>query len=277
MIRGAGILRCHSDTDPATRIKNLFFVLCLPAASLRYCWGSAGGGNAGSGTYQSVLNPAGSIDRKESIIGYTMNRLQVFQGVPYRAVALLIPFCVLSVHIAVMAATLPYTLFLTMIGLMVAYMAPPAGKETAIPVGIALGIPWWYMALSITMVDVETGLFMGLNFDLAFKIPFLGPILVDLTDKTKQVIEHHRWISGLYFFGIVLMVMVPVLGSGGIRGTIAGKLLGMDTFPVFLGILVGALIGCFGIALGSAAILGELCADGLLPAEISAIVCNQTL
>lgn len=169
----------------------------------------------------------------------------MFHAVPYRAIAHLVPVCALSLHVAPLAATLPHNFFLAIIGLMVAYILPPAGKETVIPLGVVLGIPWWYMALSIVMIDVDTGLFMGLNFDLAFKIPFLGHILVDLTHKTKQVIEHHRWITGLYFFGIVVMVMVPVLGSGGIRGTIAGKLLGMDNVLVFLGILVGAFIGSF--------------------------------
>lgn len=200
----------------------------------------------------------------------------MFSAMPYRAVALLIPVCVLSLHLAVMAATLPYTLFLTMIGLMVAYILPPAGKETVIPVGIALGIPWWYMALSIAMIDIEAGLFMALNFDLAFKIPYLGPMLVSLTQKTEQVIEHQRWIGRLYFFGIMLFVMVPGLGSGGFRGAIAGKLLGMHTYLVLLAILAGALAGCFIIALGSAAIISQLCSNSLLPADISAIVCNRT-
>jgi len=205
-----------------------------------------------------------------------MNKLPRLSNMPYRAVALLIPVLVLSLHIAVMAATLPYTLFLTMIGLMVAYILPPAGKETVIPVGIALGIPWWYMALSIAMIDIEAGLFMALNFDLAFEIPFLGPMLADLTQKTERFIEDHRWISGLYFFAIVLMVMVPVFGCGGVRGSIAGKLLGMGTSLVFLAILAGALIGCFGIAIGSAAVISQLCSNSLLPADISAIVCNRT-
>lgn len=204
-----------------------------------------------------------------------MNRLQVFQAVPYRAVALLIPVCVLSLHVAVMAATLPNTLFLTMIGLIVAYILPPAGKESVIPVGIALGIPWWYMALSIAMIDVEAGLFMALNFDLAFRIPFLGPMLTGLTQKTQQVIEHYRWIARLYFFAIMLFVMVPGLGTGGFRGAIAGKLLSMHSYLVLLAILAGALAGCFGIALGSAAILSHLCSNSLLPADISAIVCNR--
>jgi len=206
-----------------------------------------------------------------------MNQIPAIRMVPYRVIALLIPVCVLSLHVAVMATTLPYTLFLTMLGLMVAYILPPAGKETVIPIGIALGIPWWYMALSIVMIDVETGLFMSLNFDLAFRVPYLGTILTDLTQKTQRFIEDHRWISGLYFFAIVLMVMVPVFGSGGVRGSIAGKLLGMGTFLVFLAILAGALIGCFMIALGSAAVISQLCSNGLLPADISAIICTRTL
>jgi len=156
-----------------------------------------------------------------------------FDRLPYRAAALLIPFLVVIIHIAVMAVTLPSTDFVTLLGLMVAYMLPPAGKETVIPLGIALGIPWWYMALAIVMIDVETGLFMALNFDIAYRIPFLGPLLSDLTKKTRQVLKDNRWIASFWFFAIVLMVMVPVLGSGGIRGSIAGKLLGMNTLLVF--------------------------------------------
>jgi hypothetical protein len=198
----------------------------------------------------------------------------VARGIPHRAVALLIPVLVAIIHISIMAATLPQTQFYTMIGLMVAYLLPPAGKETIIPIGIALGIPWWYMALSIVMIDVETGLFMALNFDIAYRIPYLGPLLSDLTKKTQQFIYDHPWLAGLWFFAIVLMVMVPFFGSGGIRGSIAGKLLGMKTLLVFLAILAGALIGCFGMALGSDAILTYLCANGALPAEIATRVCG---
>jgi len=197
------------------------------------------------------------------------------EDLSYRAAALAIPVSVVIIHIAVMAVTLPQSLFVIMLGLMVAYLLPPAGKETVIPIGIALGIPWWYMALSIVMIDVETGLFMALNFDLAYRIPYLGPVLLNLTKNTEEVIARHQWIAGLWFFAIVLMVMVPVLGSGGIRGSIAGKLLGMKTLLVFLAILAGALIGCFGIALGSDAVLGYLCANGTLPAGIGAMVCGS--
>jgi uncharacterized membrane protein len=196
-------------------------------------------------------------------------------SVRYRVICLLIPFLVLGLQLAILFVTLDYGQFLVMIGLMIAYILPPAGKETIIPVGIALGFPWWYMALSIVMIDVETCLFMLLNFDLVYKIPYLGRVMQNLTEKTREIIERHHWLTDLYFFAIVLMVMVPVLGSGGVRGSIAGKLLSMNNYLIFLAVLTGALIGCFGIALGSEAILNHFCANGLLPPEISGIVCNR--
>jgi len=196
-------------------------------------------------------------------------------GLPYRLVALLFPSLVVLVQVIVLYVTLPYTLFLIMIGLMVAYILPPAGKESVIPIGIALGIPWWYMAVSIAMIDIETCLFMVLNFDLVYKIPYLGNLLTKITDKTRVFFDAHKWLVGLNFSAVVLMVMVPVLGSGGVRGSIAGKLLGMNNYLVFMAVLSGAIIGCFGIALASDAILTNLCANGMLPPDISAMVCNR--
>jgi membrane protease YdiL (CAAX protease family) len=125
------------------------------------------------------------------------------------------------------------------------------------------------------MIDIETGAFMALNFDLAYKIPVHGKILVVVTKKTAEFVKSCRWISGLFFFGIVLMVMVPVVGSGGIRGSIGGKILGMDTPVVFMAIAAGALAGCFGIALGSEFILRQICMHGSLPADIGAFVCSR--
>ena len=195
------------------------------------------------------------------------------RSLPYRPVAILAPLCLAGIHIAVMALTLPAGEFTAMLSLMAAYLLPPAGKETVIPIGIALGIPWWYMALSIAMIDIETGLFMALNFDLAYRIPYLGPRLSDLTETTRHFIAAHRWIAGLWIFAVILMVMVPVFGSGGVRGSIAGKLLGMGTVLVFLSVAVGALSGCFIIALGSDAALAYLCSNGTLPAAVAGAVC----
>jgi uncharacterized membrane protein len=198
-----------------------------------------------------------------------------FGFLPHRVIALLLPFLLLFVHLLVMYFTLPYDQFLIVVGLEVAYILPPAGKETVIPLGIALGIPWWYMALAIALIDAETGLFMALNFDLLYRIPWLGSILARFTDKTTLFLKDHLWIEGLSVFGIMLMVMVPFLGSGGIRGSIAGRLLGIETKYVFTAILAGSLIGCFAIAMGSEAFINLLCSYEIFPVDIGGI-CNRT-
>ncbi|MFH0968043.1 MAG: small multi-drug export protein [Methanobacteriota archaeon] len=188
---------------------------------------------------------------------------------------LIIPFFVLFCHLGIMVFTLPYSLFLVMLGLMLGYILPPAGKETIIPLGIALGIPWWYIALSITLVDIETGLFMTLNFDYVHRIPVVGPMIRDLTVQTSEMIARHPWVSGLYVFAIILMVMVPVLGSGGVRGSIAGRILGLTPDQILFGISVGAIIGCFAIALGSDQLFTYICGNGFLPEGIPIVICPK--
>ena len=195
--------------------------------------------------------------------------------VPFRVIALLLPVLLVLVHLVVMYATLRYDQFLIVVSLIIAFILSPAGKETVIPIGIAVGIPWWYIASAIAMVDVETGLFMALNFDLAYRIPWLGGILTRFTDKTTLFLNDHRWVAGFSVFGIMLMVMVPLLGSGGIRGSIAGKLLGIASYLVFIAIVAGAFIGCFAIALGSNTIIGLFCPPGIIPGDIF-MICNRT-
>jgi hypothetical protein len=92
---------------------------------------------------------------------------------------------------------------------------------------------------------------VGWNFELALQIPWLGRMMESFIEKTREFITEQPRMKQLYFTGIVLLVMVPVMGSGGIRGSIIGQLLGMQKRPVFLAIVLGAFIGCFGIALGT--------------------------
>jgi len=226
-----------------------------------------------AGVFSGMIQKAGlgSGMTGDSIRKATNRIISGAGRVPFRVIALLLPVLLVLVHLFVMYLTLRYDQFLIVIGLIVAYLLPPAGKETVIP----LGIPWWYIALAIALVDAETGLFMALNFDLAYRIPWLGGLLSRFTDKTTLFIKDHLWIEGLSVFGIMLMVLVPFLGSGGIRGSVAGKLLGLDSYLVFIAIVTGALIGCFGIALGSDALIGLLCSHGMIPPDILTI-CNRT-
>jgi len=194
-----------------------------------------------------------------------MEYAKILKSNPFlvRTLKLTLPFALVATEVTFLYFFLDYPSFLLVIGLMVAYILPPAGKETVIPAGIFLGIPWWLMAISIMMIDIETALFMGWNFDLALKIPVLGRIMESFIEKAGVFIKEQPWLKKLYFTGIVVLVMMPVTGSGGIRGTIIGNLLGMQKIPLFLAIVTGAFIGCFGIAL-AAVFLQELFIQSIL-------------
>lgn len=168
-----------------------------------------------------------------------------------RAAKLIIPFLVAALQIIVLFRILDYPSFLITTGLMLAYLLPPAGKETVIPAGILLGIPWWVIAPAIVMIDVETALFMNWNFDLALRIPYLGRIMEDFIRNAETFIREEPRLVRLYFLGIVVLVMSPVMGSGGIRGSIIGQLIGMEKPAIFAAVLVGSLLGCLLIAFGT--------------------------
>ncbi|HMA05896.1 MAG TPA: small multi-drug export protein [Methanomicrobiales archaeon] len=171
--------------------------------------------------------------------------------VPDRGLRLALPFLLLALHLLVLLLAFGAGTMAFIATLMVIYELPPAGKETVIPAGILLGYPWWAVAASIALVDVEVGLFMVWNFDLAERIPVLGPWIRRFIGGGREFLAGRPWLTGLYFFGIMLMVMVPFFGSGGVRGSIVGRLLGMSRREVMGAIAAGALIGCFGIALGT--------------------------
>jgi uncharacterized membrane protein len=144
-----------------------------------------------------------------------------------------------------------------------AYFFPPLGKESVIPIGIFGGeiqvpiinkavtispIDPLVMALSIAFVDIIVALFLLWNFDLAKKIPLVGKFITKIEELGQVSSDKYGWLKPLRFIGIVLFVMVPLQGSGGLVGSIVGRLIGMKPINTFFAICVGAIVGCTLIA-----------------------------
>jgi uncharacterized membrane protein len=124
-----------------------------------------------------------------------------------------------------------------------AYFFPPLGKESVIPIGVGFGIHPLVMALSIAFVDFIVALFLVWNYDLAKKIPVIGKFMEKVESIGKTSSSKYAWIKPLRFIGIVLFVMVPFQGSGGMVGSIVGRLIGMKPWHTVLAITLGAVIG----------------------------------
>ncbi|MCU0631399.1 MAG: small multi-drug export protein [Methanolinea sp.] len=136
-------------------------------------------------------------------------------------------------------------------GLMMIYYIPPAGKESIIPLGIGLGIPWWLMAISLALLDVLTSLFMILNFGIALRIPVLGPWITRFLASGDTFMKHHPWLSRWSVMGVALFVLLPLQGTGGVGATLVGMMTGLSPVKILLAIGIGATIECLVFALGS--------------------------
>jgi uncharacterized membrane protein len=163
--------------------------------------------------------------------------------------------------------------------LITAYFFPPLGKESLIPIGVAGGnitipilnktvsitpIDPLVMALSIAFVDIIVALFLVWNYDLAKKIPFIGKFIIKVENIGKKSSNKYGWVKPLRFIGIILFVMVPFQGSGGLVGSIVGRLIGMKPLNTFLAISAGAIIGCLMIAFFADAILSVFITNFLM-------------
>lgn len=145
-----------------------------------------------------------------------------------------------------------------------AYFLPPLGKESVIPAGLAFGFDPLALALSIAFVDIVVALFLLWNYDLAKKIPLIGKFIEKVENIGKNSSNKYGWIKPLRFIGIILFVMVPFQGSGGVVGSIVGRLIGMKPINTFFAISIGAIIGCVLVAYFADVILSVFVTNFLL-------------
>jgi len=150
--------------------------------------------------------------------------------------------------IGIVAFIMDESLRIRFIPLIAAYFFPPLGKESVIPVGVAEGIHPVVIALSIAFVDMVVALFLVWNYDLAKKVPFVGSFIERVENIGEKSSSKYSWFKPLRFIGIILFVMVPFQGSGGLVGSILGRLIGMKPWTVFLAISIGSITGCLLIA-----------------------------
>jgi uncharacterized membrane protein len=193
-------------------------------------------------------------------------------GIPERLFRLSIPFLLGIPYLVILYFILPYDLWLILGGLLIAYIIPPAGKETVIPIGIAVGLPWWMMAISIALMDILTGIFMALNFDIALKIPGVGGWIRKFIAGGEEFFTKRPWLERFYFMGVVLFVMFPLQGSGGIGATLVGRMMGLSPGKVLLAISIGSIIGCTIIAIGAEVIKNLFLMNPALGIAVTVIV-----
>jgi uncharacterized membrane protein len=135
--------------------------------------------------------------------------------------------------------------------LMGAYFLPPAGKETLFPLGINIyGYSWYLMAISLTVLDILTCMFMVWNFELVCKMPVFGAWTMACMRAGKRFLKRFPWVRRLSIIGLGLFVLLPFQGSGGVASSVLGKMIGLPSWHIFFAVSIGSLIGSVALALG---------------------------
>jgi hypothetical protein len=157
-------------------------------------------------------------------------------------------------------------------GLMLAYYIPPSGKESLIPLGIALGIPWWLMACTLAYLDVVTALFMILNFDIVLRLPYVGPWVTKFLGSGTVFMAERPWLARWRILGVAFFVFLPFQGTGGVGATIVGMMTGLTSAEILLAVGIGASLECLLFAIGSELILRLILANFIVGVTVALLV-----
>ncbi len=148
-----------------------------------------------------------------------------------------------------------------LINIWVFYTLPPAGKETLIPKAVSNGVPGLMAGMSTSAIDICVSLFLIWNYDWVKKLPIVGPSLERTEAKGKEKVAKTRWFGKATFFLTTFVVFVPFSGSGGVGGTVFGRIVGLPPYKVLLAVAIGSSIGSTGFALLSEQLTRILGAD----------------
>lgn len=142
--------------------------------------------------------------------------------------------------------------------LLLQYTSPFFGKEVIIPLAIALQFTPLFVTITISLFDM---IFLALfvqNWDLVWKIPHIGKVVNALEKEGKKFLERYQWIREIAFTSIIMLVILPFRGTGGIGAFIIAKLLGLSDIRTFNAIFIGTVFSNMLIAFSSKFIVDKI-------------------
>lgn len=149
------------------------------------------------------------------------------------------------------------------------YTLPPAGKETLIPKAVSNGVPGLAAGISTSAIDICVSLFLIWNYDWVKKLPFVGPSLEKAEIRGKKKLENTRWFRRATFILTTFVVFIPFSGSGGVGGTVFGRIVGLNPYMVLLAVALGSTIGSTGYAMLSETMTDYLGSDNVFISFLS--------
>jgi hypothetical protein len=124
------------------------------------------------------------------------------------------------------------------IGILIAYLSPLFRKETIIPIAVLYGFDPLFITITFSILDMVFIALLLYNWDLVWKIPYIGRAINYLETQGKKFLEKHPGIREVAFTTIIISVILPLRGM---ESFIIGKILGLSGMRLFNAILIGTV------------------------------------
>jgi hypothetical protein len=182
-------------------------------------------------------------------------RLAPTQKIAVRGLLFGLPFLIALGYIALLQAVLPPVFFGIAFLAMAGYLVTPLGAEFWVPTSVLAvqasggGVAEAAVAVgSVVLVDWFTALFLLWNFDLAERAPLLGKFIDKTEDRCRRFLKEKPWRRRLAVAALALYVALPVQMSGGVVGSILGRVMGIPRYRVFTIVAASSAAGAFPVA-----------------------------
>jgi uncharacterized membrane protein len=105
----------------------------------------------------------------------------------------------------------------------------------------AVGV--WVLAGVVVYCDLGTAIFLLAHTETMYRLPWIGPKFVSLTQAGVRILSVHPWMRRFTWLGVMVFVAAPFQGTGALLGTIIARLLGMSRTAAATAIALGAAAG----------------------------------
>jgi hypothetical protein len=100
----------------------------------------------------------------------------------------------------------------------------------------------WELGFVAWMLDVWFSCALLAGFASFERLPIAGKALAEAHLRAHQTLLQYPGLRRLAFWGIAILVFLPIPGSGAITGTLVGQLVGLSRMASFISVTLGAAV-----------------------------------
>ena len=163
----------------------------------------------------------------------------------YKFLLFIVPFLTIAYYFIFISSILPANVAAKYSALTIAYFVPPAGKESIIPLMLSdkIGPPIspWIVGSTIVMLDIISCAIIAYNWWFAEFIINKIDILkrgYRILHRRAEKFRKRKWLT----FALLLFMIIPFQGTGGISTTIISRLLGLSANRTIAIVFIGSAI-----------------------------------